>query len=212
MAKLPRFNTDPSRKKRKRPPAKAPRLDDDLIKIAQLLDEHRLDTNAKGWFTLPWRDGECAVRLALAVFYELANEANEIPASLTRIATDLHDTSFGARMTLSYEALDEYRYTMPIGHFLSASVRAAIRCRQLKMANSHGGGYVYNEVLSLALSETVTEEQVIKWRARDALGFYHNENYLDASQWERARKTFELAWKRGLYHAAYAIKPPGVKP
>lgn len=219
MTKLPRFNRDPSRKKAKRPPAKPAKIDPDLVQLAQMLDEHRLEKNAKGWFELPWRDGENAVRLALEVYFKLSEEAHEIPTTLSNIAADLHNTSFGMRHTLAYEALEAYRYTMPVSHFLSAPVRAALRCRQLKIANSHGGGHVYNEVLTLGLFETVTEESVIHWRAHDAL--MRNAYDFDddgasiitqterSQEWQRAKKMFELAWKRGLYHAAYAIKPVG---
>lgn len=212
MTKLPRFNVDPSRKKAKRPPPKPPKIDPDLAQLAQLLDEHRLETNAKGWFTLPWRDGENAVRLALDVYRALMSQAVDgPPVALSEIVADLQNTSFGMHHALSYETLEEYRYLMPVSHFLSAPVRAAIRCRQLKMANSHGGGHVYNEVLMLSLFDTVTEEQVIQWRAHDALlryGDYVQDGF-HSQQWQRAKKMFELAWKRGLYHAAYAIKPVG---
>lgn len=196
---------DPSRKKARRPEAKPPKIDSDLLQIAQLLDEHRLETNEKGWFTLPWRDGENAVRLALAVYEtQWPHIIGGAPVALWQIASDLQNT--GIDQHLSYEQLDEYRYSMPISHPLSKYIRAALRCRQLKISNSHGGGHVYNDVLVLALYGDVTEAQVIEWRARDAL---NNTIGNTSQQWERARKTFELAWKRGLYHAAYAIKPVG---
>lgn len=188
-----------SRKKPKRPPPKTP-IDTDLAQIAQLLDEHRLETNAKGWFTMPWRNGRYAVGLALTVFGTERVRAVSIPDVLLLA---WHNIS-----SMSYEELDDLRYLMPIDHHLSRFIRGALRCQQLLLSKSDGGGMVYNDVLSVAIGDYVSEEQMIEWRARDALNVPVGQT---TAAWEHARKTFGLAWKRGLYHAAYAIKPVGGK-
>ncbi len=194
---------DPSRKKPKRRPRKEP-IHPDLLTIAAALDEHRLETNSDGWFKIPWRYGENAVQLALDVYYaEAPKIVAGVPVALWQPTSDLfHSRSM---LGLSYAQLDEYLYTLPIGHELSKYVRAAIRCRQLLIAQSSGGGHVYNDVLKIALEGEVTEEQMIKRRALDALGLDHNQN---PAAWKNF-KPFELAWKRGLFHAAYALKPVG---
>jgi hypothetical protein len=200
MSKLPRFNAPRNRKGPKRVPAKAPKIDPELAQIAQLLDEHRLETNATGWFKLPWRNGYFATALALEVFDCAAErDAITIPSALSDARHHIQK--------MTYEELDDLRHGMPIYHFLSRYIRGAIRCRQLLLSKSDGGGYGYNDVLRVAVGDHVGEEQMIEWRARDALNVLPADRSTQA--WESARKTFELAWKRGLYHAAYAIKPVG---
>lgn len=196
-----------ARKGPKRKPAKEPIIDDDLRRIAEMLDEHRTETNAVGWFSLPWKNGECAMRLALVVYQRETLSSVSIPTALSEAAADLWNVGFGIG-GLTYEDLDDYRYKLPISHHLSPFIHAAIRCRQLQLSKSDGGGHVYNDVLFPKIGGLVTEDDMITWRAKDAL-MPPGDLWRTSQAWERARKTFELAWKRGLYHAAYAIKPIG---
>lgn len=84
---------------------------------------------------------------------------------------------------------------------------AGLRCVQLKLANSHGGGAVYNEILIptfLSLEPGKVEDLVLEARCRDAIGTTHQ---LQGDKDDRKRQAFTTAWKRGLYLAAYSIRP-----
>ena len=81
------------------------------------------------------------------------------------------------------------------------------RCIQLAISNSHGGGVVYNELLTqafLAIEPALVEDLVLEYRCRDALGPNHNHQ---SERNERRRYAFTIAWRRGLYAAAYSIEP-----
>lgn len=89
--------------------------------------------------------------------------------------------------------------------------RAALRCLQALVAKSDGGGEVYNAILIGPFSTVLPEDVhnlVLEYRCRDSIGTTA-ELQNDAN--DRQRRAFSIAWKRGLYHAAYSL-PPAVKP
>lgn len=181
-------------KSRKAPLRKRPRtLDPGLIQIAELLDEQRLETNARGWLTMPWRDGRCAAMLASYTGYRVAWKQ---PQSL------MVENIVTLAMTRSYwEIEDRAAMLTPTERFH----RAGLRCLQVRAANSAGGGHVYNDILS-RIDDDLNEDDVIEWRSRDALslGIHHVEDAWGA----REREVFKLAWRRGLFRTAYALKGP----
>jgi hypothetical protein len=195
----------PRRKPPKRKPAK--RIDHELIELASVLDEHQLDNNARGWFIVPWRDGWNAMQLGLACFNSLLDEynsfrENEIHKYLERLQRD--DIKNGATVYFETGLFLERIDTENVSSFLYA----ALRCLQVLIANSSGGGVVYNEILRNAFSKTepdhLFEELVLEHRCRDALG---TTAVIQQDEYDPARRAFAIAWRRGLYHAAYSIKP-----
>lgn len=167
-------------------------LDPELIQIAELLDEQRLEKNAKGWLALPWRDGRCAAMLASYTGHRVERNTPQ------GIATG---TTISRRLAASYWELDDtLQSLLPISRF----DRAGLRCLQVRAANSDGGGHIYNEILE-RISENLHEDDVIEWRCRDALG--HGTTPTAMADF-RARHVFKLAWQRGLFHAAYALRGP----
>lgn len=166
------------------------------------LDERRLDKNAEGWFSVPWRDGWNAVSLGHAAYFLLDYRA---PSTVSSVAADLG-------LWLSERRTDAFAYwniddaIAEVGR-ASLMLRAALRCMQIVIARSDGGGEVYNAILRPAFDSYTPEaiESVIEpIRCLDALGFgspgaTHPESY------ERRKKAFQIAWRRGLYRAAYAL-------
>ena len=187
---------DRSRKSAKR--TRAITIDDDLAELASVLDETRLDNNAKGWFSIPWRDGWNAVELAFA---EARHQANCDDAEISKRLDVVSAWVLGRQRTAEIY--------WKISEFLSdgtpkkrRAFYACLRCMQVLIADSHGGGQVYNDILrSIFDDEPITqrlEVLVMEHRSVDALG---------ASSDQRARQAFRIAWGRQLYLAAYAIRP-----
>lgn len=199
----------PPRKSKKRQPPKQ-RIDDDLTLLAEVLDEHRLDTNVDGWFTMPWRDGWRAVELGLA----MALCYNDIQAGV-----DLQVVDFIRNAVVNRNSSPElYWQSAEIIQLCNliqdrnthAFLYASLRCFQVLSSNSSGGGEVYNYLLKRALNTTSEpwsslEDLVMKFRCYDALGL--DEKMAKHDFFAKSVKAFEIAWKRGLFHAAYAIAP-----
>ncbi len=203
-----------AKEKRRRPkriahPKQPDIIDDDLRELASVLDEHQLDQNVEGWFTIPWRDGWNAVGLALGCFrrnldeYESGRE-KEIATWLQRAYE---------KRGIPTEHQEDY---WQAGEFLQAThtegvslhLFAGLRCLQVLLANSSGGGTVYNYILKVAFDKTepshLLEDAVLEYRCRDAIGVGAA---LTGSPDDRKRRAFSIAWKRGLFHAAYSIGP-----
>lgn len=186
---------DKSRKPPKRRVARE-RIDDELAQIALALDAGRLDKNAEGWFSIPWRDGWNACYLAKAVITKLER------ACPTRdyCAKMLEPFYVG----LAHGSLSSDTYAM-IGEVLErgslhAIARAGLRCYQMLIARSDAGGAGYNAILRPAFEPLLPEsvaEDVRYWRCLDALGE-------TAPSFARVQ-AFNLAWGRGLFKAAYAL-------
>lgn len=189
----------PPRKPPRRKPARPQPIDDELAELAQILDERRLEAGADGWFELPWRDGRNALGLAL----EQHQRRMEVPRADAGIEAAvilaekliLADVRNADTYHAATERLAEIPYTLN-----TAALRAALRCFQHVIMRS--SGELYNGILRNALS--FDEDLVLRWRCRDAIGVLPQlENDTD----DRRRRAFVIAWKRGLFHAAYAIAP-----
>lgn len=159
-----------------------------MIELAAVIAEHKLDNNAEGWFKIPWRDGWNAVGLAVA-----ASPLDYSRPWLTGV--------FDARrndMTTYWEAEERMVGADPM-------LRAGLRCLQIKISNSHGGGHVYNAILVGPFNEPAPQEvsdTVLEHRCRDAIG---TTAIMQNDVNDRLRRAFTTAWKRGLYLAAYSL-------
>lgn len=190
MAKQPR------RKPPKRKVSTKPVIDEDLSELAAVIDQHRLDQNAEGWFEIPWRDGWNAVDLAYHAFerFAVGNSNHE----LTTILANRKPSA-----ELYWHANEEIANSNTLGW--ERFTYAAWRCLQVLVSNSSGGGVVYNDILRRAFRDIDgLEDIVLMHRMRDALGV---PSVMDGGTMDRARRAFSIAWKRGLYHAAYSIRP-----
>ncbi len=198
------MSKDPARKKKRKQPV----LDDpELIELAAVLADYQLDNNAYGWFRPAWRDGECAIGLAVSAAQH-ADVFDGLNLALERETVMLLDEA--PRDAWTYEKAGElYReFVQPkINTNTARLFAAALRCLQLKIANSHGGGAVYNEILIpafLPIKPNLVEGIVLDFRCLDALGVTRHLNNTGA---DRQRAAFTIAWRRGLYLAAYSIQP-----
>lgn len=195
----------PGRKKPKRKPSE-PVEDLDLRELAAVLYEHQLETNATGWFKMPWRNGWNAVEMAR--WLSLISLAGEIPAFLERVSRN-RDSS-----APSYWRASELILTMDHNRKAANYTYAALRCYQVLASNSHGGGEVYNAILQRAfekhsqidtgIADQALGDVVMRYRMRDAILIDSDRT---GDSLDRYRRAFETAWRRGLYHAAYSIRP-----
>lgn len=197
-------------KQQRRKPKRRPVLDDkvdekaELDELAELLFEHRLDGNAANWLTLPWRSGWNAIGLALEVAkYESLSTYMKSEAWFT-IVTWLEELIDGWP-TSNHTYVEADEYIPQLGHMpFERAARTALRCLQMMIAKSDGGGHNYNHALHL-IADQITEAQILQWRAQDALNYDHKTPITPAV--ERGRRAFAIAWRRGLFHAAYALPP-----
>lgn len=183
-------------------------VDDDLRELVEVLDEHRLDHNAMGWFTLPWRHGYNAASVAYACFTR--NVDTYASKREKHIESFLHGVL--ATPTTATE-VDYERAAMMLERVdtdeVSSYLRASLRCLQIWLSNSSGGGHAYNSVLMVPVERSLIpigliEDVVLEWRCRDAIG---TTAVMQSDRHDRARRAFTIAWKRGLFHAAYSIAP-----
>jgi hypothetical protein len=195
-------------RKGKKRVAKPPRVDEELAQLASVLAEMQLDNNAYGWFRIPWRDGVNAVLLAFGaarIDFDAIGLDTTLPADIDTIldAAPRWDATIYELAGRAHQRLVSGRVNTNATHLFAA----ALRCVQLKIANSHGGGSVYNEVLIpafLRVEPAKIESVVLHWRCVDAIG---TSPTLKGDRNDRQRAAFTTAWKRGLYLAAYAIPP-----
>lgn len=191
------------RKGPRRPPRKDRGGEDsELDELASVLIEHTLDQNARGWFRLPWRNGWNTVELAL----EAANlEALRGDTLVEHQHADWLTQVIHAKdrsQPIYWEAQD-----LLAPHRTSRMFRAALRCLQVLIAESHGGGEVYNAILLPPFESNLPEDVtdlVLTARCRDSIGVGP---HTAGDGNDRLRRAFMTAWKRGLYHAAYALPP-----
>lgn len=198
LRRKPAKKTHPKPKGDKKPP----KLDQELELIARVLDEYRLDNNVEGWFSLPWRNGWCAVALAYQLWSANVDERCCLDALAVDFVRDALD-----RLDATSEAYNQATQliTDGIGDRL---LNAAVRCLQVHISNSSGGGWVFNDILKSAIRDTTPdhlhEELVMNHRCVDAIGsapMPKNDGF------DHRRAAFVFAWRRGLYHAAYSIQP-----
>jgi hypothetical protein len=196
---------DPRRKGKLR--SHKPVVDDELLELASVLAEYQLDNNAYGWFRPAWRDGECAISLAKCVAVD-PKIKDWINPDIIGGACFLINS--GRRDGAAYETAGQLynQIVQPRINTTSALLIAvALRCLQLKIANSHGNGTAYNELLLpvfLSIEPALVEQHVLEFRCNDAIGTTH---HLRGDHNDRKRSAFAIAWKRGLYLAAYSISP-----
>lgn len=203
-----------AKQQRRKPPKRAaakPPIDDDLAELVSMLAESKLDDNATGWFQVPWRDGWAAARLGIDCWYAVTtNLANTGAATARQVGTWIKARNISPRIyehaeiVLLDASADVFRRGAPDARFLVA----ALRCVQLLIANSSGGGHGYNDVLRLAVERvpdsfiSMIAPQVKKARCFDAIGV---ELGLRNDKNDKLRRAFSIAWDRGLYQAAYAL-------
>jgi hypothetical protein len=163
-----------------------------MSELAAVLAEYALDNSAENWFKLPWRNGWNAVELAAR-----AAGDDEDPWLLLVCARRIADQ--GAY----WNAQDQLSTTVTPSRML----RAALRCLQVLIANSSGGGAVYNDILRgpfEAQDPVLVSDLVQEYRCRDSIG---TTAVLQGDANDRLRKAFSIAWGRGLYMAAYSLPP-----
>lgn len=184
----------PSRKRPRRPPPKEAPIDDELHELAAVIAEHQLDNNANGWFLIPWRSGWNAVELAnRAACHDRGDCELLWLDDVCRNRTTSEDTYWTAQDLLATT-------TTP-----NRTLRAALRCLQVMLAKSDGGGEVYNAILLgvfSAFDPVNVEDLVLEYRCRDSIGV---SSRLAGDANDRLRRAFSIAWKRGLYAAAYSL-------
>lgn len=201
----------PGRKGPKRQPAardrKPAKLDDEMLELASVISEFQLDNNVFGWFRPPWRNGWCAVELAfeawLLLFRATSTEVSQGVGRYFKVVVDRKLTSNESYM----QASDDLTALSLHGGDGAQMLMAAIRCYQVFLANSSGGGEVYNEILKRAfdsLDPIGIEDLILDWRCLDAIGTTPSLRQ-DAN--DRLRRAFITAWRRGLYLAAYSLPP-----
>jgi len=180
----------PRKAPRRRPPKPVP-PDDEMAELAAVIAEHTLDNNAENWFRLPWRDGWNAVELAMTAATDADADPWLVHTCLKRMAGND-----------AYEVAQEF-----MAMTSSRMMRAALRCLQVLVAKSDGGGEIYNTILlrpfSLVLPETVAH-LVMEYRCRDSIGVSPD---LQGDGNDRLRRAFVTAWTRGLYLASYSLRP-----
>jgi len=204
VSKKPKPRKQPRRNQNYRP-----QLDKDLIELAEVIAEHKLENSAKGWFTIPWRDGFNAFRLAV----DLSDGAGQ--NEIRNFISSVKDRNEARVPEVYWKAAELISLFGPdINRRSSIHYQyAALRCLQILNSNSDGGGAIYNTLLDLALSRHDVEDTGLDWdaiaklvmrhRCNDALGMSDRHQSLMS----REAGAFEIAWKRGLYHAAYSIRP-----
>ncbi len=180
-------------------------IDEDLATLARVLDESKLDNNAKGWFIPPWHDGWNAIELALAQAHheEHGQYPGYHPAAVS--SGELWEVQLLVDKRIrTNEAYHNIGEILVSGTLIKRrAFYAALRCYQVLIANSHGGGHVYNDVLrpifnSIEITERLAS-LVEQHRRNDAIGKNADEKY---------KRAFQIAWRRGLYLAAYSLTPP----
>lgn len=163
--------------------------------------EYQLDNNAYGWFRPAWRNGEWAVALANAA----AMRFSDYHSSLY---DEIRETLDAERSGATYARAGELHSSLiqpKINTDTALLLAAALRCLQVLIANSHGGGTVYNEILIpafLPLDPAIVAGDVLYWRCHDAIG---TSPHLKGDRCDRTRSAFSIAWRRGLYLAAYSL-------
>lgn len=194
-----------ARKRQRRAPRRSP-VDDELLELARSIAEYQLDNNAYGWFRPAWKSGEWAISLAKSIALGPLCAPEDWHPSYDEILLVLD----GPRSPEAYERAGQLHSALiqpKVNTNTARLLAAALRCLQALIANSHGGGTVYNEILIpafLPLDVLAVADSVLYWRCCDAIG---TPPTLHGDRNDSARGAFSTAWRRGLYLAAYAIRP-----
>lgn len=180
---------------------------DELAQLVEVLEENRSTNDFEGWFKIPWRNGWAAIHLCKEMFMR-SDDINDFIREKIATGDVSSDAYWHAGELLASTTL---RSTYVDRHY----VYAALRCFQVLASNSSGGGDVYNTILRRAVMRHNDDGYVCSFdqletivegtRCYDALGIWPT---LKNDANDRLRNAFHIAWSRGLYHAAYSIKPP----
>ncbi len=193
-----------ARKGPRRPPRKRESMDPDLTDLARSIADCQLDKNSKSWFEMPWRDSWNAVSLAATLATAGDRRPDDPVEDETTEALAFVRAAVAARAsdTETYWRADEY-IRLCAGAPMTV---AALRCLQLAMSKSDGGGEVPSVVIRVAYDRLwysgAHEEAVAEHRCLDAIG---TSVELKGDGFDRVRRAFRVAWDRGLYRACYAL-------
>lgn len=195
---------DPGRRTKRKARSARYTIDNELAQLAEVLAEMQLDNTAYGWFRPPWRRGEWPVQLCLeAARLTFDSVSEDYNAARDLASAPIHDGYVYEAAGALYNRLVQPKVNTDCARFIAA----AMRCLQLKIANSHGGGVVYNEVMIpafLSVEPRLVENAVLEYRCLDSIGTTH---FLAGDRNDRQRAAFTTAWRRGLYLAAYSLPP-----
>lgn len=159
----------------------------------------------EGWFKLPWRDGRQAVGLVTDLIQRAASGLYGTPLAIAGDVTRLHpdDPDLYWRCEELRDDVDRAGFSTSFASLLLMRLRML----QLLASNSHGGGHGYNTVLlrdwhRLAPEHVDCARQFV-WvrRQLDALGV--DGSLANVSP--RRQQAFAVAWRDGLFRAAYAL-------
>lgn len=202
-----------AKQQRRKPPKRKPgrpQLDDDLTELMSVLSEESLVPSVGNWFAIPWRDGWNAASLARVCYTRFAGDdgGHVDPLINVRLARWILDRDMSPTVyEQAGDAILEVSGKVSL-HALTAAglLLCSLRCVQLVVSNSSGGGATLNDVL-LHRFERIPwtvyfADEVRDARCRDAIGVGAQLNN-DAN--DRLRRAFRLAWDRGLYRVAYAL-------
>jgi len=180
-----------------------------MRELMTVLAENKLD-DFDAQFEAPWRDGWNTVALlfeeAIARGIDQVFEGPGWSAQLALWITDrlVSPDVYRQAELMEVGALRELM-TRAIDAYGLRAIALAARCAQLVTANTSAGGHAFNPLLKRFYSTVIatpTElKRIRKHRCNDAVGIEREDHKND-----RERRAFNIAWERGLYRAAYAIK------
>lgn len=179
--------------------------DADIAELWEVLQEQRPFTP---W--VPWRSGANAAGLALeASRYYFEFHTLHAHAGIQAIDF-LVNLDYALPTTETYHRLQDLLTELQERHneIGFKLIQIALRCAQLQIANSSGGGHGFNSLLLdidwTALPILDYQELIRRWRCKDAVGRWPNEKIPNKAT-ERIRRAFLTAWDRGMYTVAYAV-------
>jgi hypothetical protein len=208
-----------AKQQRRKPPKRKPgrpKIDDDLAMLVSVLDSSAKAPWTENLFSIPWRDGWNAATLALDCYQRVREHASPAFGHTDEVERFIdilrrRDDSMLAYETIEMDRHQLWRLALLCAIDMDAKslpfIIAGQRCIELKIANSHGGGTVYNDVWLRTferLGETAErfQDDIRYARCVDVTGL---EPTLRNDKNDRLRRAFTIAWDRGLYQMAYAL-------
>jgi hypothetical protein len=179
-------------------PRRKPSLDPEVLHLAHALTLNPDHDSPEGWLRLPWQLGWNAIELAR----EIAHLTDRYAPFRDPLATLCVERVSTPSVYEEAERLAQLAYGTHPAYYV------ALRCLQMQVANSDGGGRVYNAWLLPVCLRLTNEElgeasrAVMTWRCHDAIGVGPS---LRGDALDEMRRAFRTAWTRGLYKTAYAL-------